>query len=707
MRPIVEIQFSDFTCQAMDQIVNQAAKIHFMLGGAAQRADGAPRAARFRHRRGGAALAEPRGVVRARPRAEGRDAGDAADAKGLLLAAIDDPNPVIVLEHKLLYRTERAGPGGRRTRPARASPPSAATRRDLTIVATGDHGLPGARGRRDSSPHEGIEATVIDPRTLTPLDAEPIIDVGVAAPGERCWSRRRPGHVGLHRRDRGPHRRVAGVLPAAGTGTPAVRPRRAHPVRAAAGDAPSCRSSPTSSRPPTELVEEPGLMARIPIRMPKMSMTMTEGDVSELAGLRRRRGHRRRCRLRGDHRQGRHGGGEPGAGIISSILVESGTVDVGTPIAYIEGDDSGGFGDLLDGIGGDTGAVPDAATAAGETAASDSSSAVPDDAPTGTAAAGPAAAVPRARSLARDTGVDLGSVTGSGPDGLILMADVSPAASPTPESAPTPARVPSTPPVPAVAPPVTPAAAGDPPFRPQQDPGVSSGTAAPNAKRIALIRTRVAAKMVESAAVPQFTLWRDLILDAPNPRRERISWTTVLLSSYAAALRGVPELLCRWEDDGAVRGGVGRTGVGLAIATPYGLLVPVFAEPDVGPRPTWTRIRSVVDAAAERAARRGVPRLCERLVVQPRRPGCRPLPGSGHAAPGQRAVASARSGLVRSRYRAVVGTALTVDRRPDRRPPDRRRRPWRRSARPIGRTPSRTGANRTLLESHRRHIANS
>ena len=48
MRPIVEIQFSDFTNQAMDQIVNQAAKIHFMLGGAATRADGAARPARAR-----------------------------------------------------------------------------------------------------------------------------------------------------------------------------------------------------------------------------------------------------------------------------------------------------------------------------------------------------------------------------------------------------------------------------------------------------------------------------------------------------------------------------------------------------------------------------------------------------------------------------------------------------------------------------------
>ncbi len=76
MRPIVEIQFSDFTNQAMDQIVNQAAKIHFMLGGAAT----VPMVLRaplgLRHRRRGPALAEPRGVVRPRARAEGRHARD-------------------------------------------------------------------------------------------------------------------------------------------------------------------------------------------------------------------------------------------------------------------------------------------------------------------------------------------------------------------------------------------------------------------------------------------------------------------------------------------------------------------------------------------------------------------------------------------------------------------------------------------------------
>ena len=105
MRPIVEIQFSDFTNQAMDQIVNQAAKIHFMLCGAAtvpmvlRAPTGSGTGAAAQHSQSLEAwFAHVPGLKVVMP-------ATAADAKGLLLAAIDDPNPVIVLEHKLLYRT--------------------------------------------------------------------------------------------------------------------------------------------------------------------------------------------------------------------------------------------------------------------------------------------------------------------------------------------------------------------------------------------------------------------------------------------------------------------------------------------------------------------------------------------------------------------------------------------------------------------------
>lgn len=93
-----------------------------------------------------------------------------------------------------------------------------------------------------------------------------------------------------------------------------------------------------------------------------------------------------------------------------------------------------------------------------------------------------------------------------------------------------------------------------------------------------MIRAAVARKMSESATVPQFTVWRDIDLEEADRHRSGISWTTVLLRAYAAALREVPELLCRWEEDRATPSG--PPAVALAVATKGGLLVPVFVEPD-------------------------------------------------------------------------------------------------------------------------------
>jgi pyruvate dehydrogenase E1 component beta subunit len=97
-----------------------------------------------------------------------------ADAKGLLLAAIDDPNPVIVLEHKLLYKQSGPVPADA----SRVELGSAAVRRtgaDLTIVATGVM-VGRALDAAELLAGEGIEATVVDPRTLRPLDTGTIVD---------------------------------------------------------------------------------------------------------------------------------------------------------------------------------------------------------------------------------------------------------------------------------------------------------------------------------------------------------------------------------------------------------------------------------------------------------------------------------------------------------------------------------------------------
>jgi len=173
MRPMVEIQFMDFTACAMDQIVNQAAKIRFMLGGKAN----VPLVIRTPYGTGlklasqhsqslEAWFVHTPGLLVAMP-------STPADAKGLLVAALRDPNPVIFLEHKLLYPTRGPVPEEQYTIPfgqAEIRRPG----KDVSIVATGLM-VSKALAAAETLAAEGIEAEVVDPRTLVPLDKAAII----------------------------------------------------------------------------------------------------------------------------------------------------------------------------------------------------------------------------------------------------------------------------------------------------------------------------------------------------------------------------------------------------------------------------------------------------------------------------------------------------------------------------------------------------
>ena len=193
MKPIVEIQFSDFTAQAMDQIVNQAAKIHFMLGGELS----VPMVLRAPTGSGTGAAAQHSQSLEAWfahiPGLKVVMPATPADAKGLLLSALDDPNPVIVLEHKLLYKTSGHVPEEAFRTPIGKSEVKRHGK-DLVIVATGvmvSRSLEAAAALAQ----EGIEATVIDVRTLTPLDMAPINDA-IASIGKVMLVQEAPKHVG-------------------------------------------------------------------------------------------------------------------------------------------------------------------------------------------------------------------------------------------------------------------------------------------------------------------------------------------------------------------------------------------------------------------------------------------------------------------------------------------------------------------------------
>lgn len=194
MKPIVEIQFSDFTAQAMDQIVNQAAKIHFMLGGELS----VPMVLRAPSGSGtGAAAQHSQSLESWFAHVPGLKVvlpSSPADAKGLLLAALDDPNPVIVLEHKLLYKTSGHVPEEMYRTPIGVSN-TVREGSDLTIVATGvmvSRSLEAAAQLAS----QGIEAAVIDVRTLSPLDMDPI-NASVANTGRLMLVQEAPKHVGF------------------------------------------------------------------------------------------------------------------------------------------------------------------------------------------------------------------------------------------------------------------------------------------------------------------------------------------------------------------------------------------------------------------------------------------------------------------------------------------------------------------------------
>jgi pyruvate dehydrogenase E1 component beta subunit len=172
LRPVVEIMFVDFVTLALDQLVNQAAKAHFMSGGqltvplVLRTQGGAGQRGAAQHSQSLEAwLTHIPGLKVVMP-------ATASDAAGLLASAIADPNPVVVVENKTLYfrRQELVReevPIGR----AKVVRPG----RDVTVVAL-SRLVEESFAAAEELATEGIEVEVIDPRALVPLDLATIVD---------------------------------------------------------------------------------------------------------------------------------------------------------------------------------------------------------------------------------------------------------------------------------------------------------------------------------------------------------------------------------------------------------------------------------------------------------------------------------------------------------------------------------------------------
>jgi len=175
LRPVVELMTINFALLAFDQIVNHAAHIHYMFGGQVR----VPLVVRMPQGAGHqlgpthshcleALFLHVPGLLVAVP-------STPADAKGLLKSAIRDENPVIFIEHESLYATRGEVPDGEdelvgfgRARVAREG-------QDVTVVGISRMALTAQRAAERLASEHGVQAEVIDPRTLRPLDLDTIL----------------------------------------------------------------------------------------------------------------------------------------------------------------------------------------------------------------------------------------------------------------------------------------------------------------------------------------------------------------------------------------------------------------------------------------------------------------------------------------------------------------------------------------------------
>jgi pyruvate dehydrogenase E1 component beta subunit len=175
LRPVLEIMYVDFVTLALDQLVNAAAKAHAMSGGqlsvpmVLRTQGGAGRRSAAQHSQSLEAwLTHVPGLKVVMP-------SRAADAAGLLRSAIDDAGPVVFVEHKALYFRREEVADGEPDRVPLGVARTARRGRDVTIVAL-SRMVGEALAAADRLAGEGIEAEVIDPRTLVPLDIDAIVE---------------------------------------------------------------------------------------------------------------------------------------------------------------------------------------------------------------------------------------------------------------------------------------------------------------------------------------------------------------------------------------------------------------------------------------------------------------------------------------------------------------------------------------------------
>lgn len=174
LRPIAELMFIDFLTVGMDQLVNQAAKMRYMFGGKIT----VPMVVRLPAGAGAQAAAQHSQSLEAWlthvPGLKVVYPSTPQDAFGLMLSSIEDDNPVMFIEHKMLYAVSGDVEDGKKKIPLGVADVKREGK-DVTVIATGKM-VNEALAAAEELAKEGIEVEVVDPRTLYPLDKETIFN---------------------------------------------------------------------------------------------------------------------------------------------------------------------------------------------------------------------------------------------------------------------------------------------------------------------------------------------------------------------------------------------------------------------------------------------------------------------------------------------------------------------------------------------------
>ena len=434
LRPIVEIMTVNFALLAMDQIINSAAHIHYMFGGQAK----VPLVVRFPqgggHQLGPDALAHDGGDLPARARAcWSRCRRRRPTRKGLLKAAIRDDNPVIYIEHESLYGMRGEVPDN--GEPMRFG--EAAIRRegnDVTIVGISRMAITAERAAETLAPQEDIEAEVIDPRTLRPLDLDTILEsvrkTNRCVVVEEGWP-----HGGVGRE----HRRAR-----AGAGL--RRPRRAGPARhrrrradAVLEGAGAGRDAARGARRESGARDLQGHLMAADVVMPRLSDSMEEGTVLrwlKSVGDEVKRGDEL-VEIETDKANMTYEATDEGT-LVEIVADEGATLPIGETIARIgePGEASGDRRQPPRRSAGGAGRAASRSRSPSRNGRADRRRRPPSVRRRSRPRQRPREGLPVARRMARDLNVQLESIQGSGPGGRIVKADVEAAAGGAPPAAP-------------------------------------------------------------------------------------------------------------------------------------------------------------------------------------------------------------------------------------------------------------------------------